>query len=87
MSTISSLANGKTLVAVKGAPETIRGMLTTVPAFYDKVYKQYTKEGSRVLALGCKEVEGLNVDKVCFQVCSVLNTLGICGVDGFFGVD
>ncbi|KAK7689523.1 hypothetical protein QCA50_007315 [Cerrena zonata] len=64
MSTISTLPNGKALVSVKGAPETIRGMLTTIPVFYDKVYKQYTKQGSRVLALGCKEVDGLTVDKI-----------------------
>lgn len=67
MSTISTLPNGKALVSVKGAPETIRGMLTTIPVFYDKVYKQYTKQGSRVLALGCKEVDGLTVDKVGVQ--------------------
>ena len=69
MSTISSLANGRTLVAVKGAPETIRGMLTTVPEFYDRVYKQYTKQGSRVIALGCKEIEGMGGERVCFDLC------------------
>ena len=68
MSTISSLANGRTLIAVKGAPETIRGMLTTVPEFYDRVYKQYTKQGSRVLALGCKEIEGMGGERVCFDL-------------------
>ncbi|CAL1710696.1 unnamed protein product [Somion occarium] len=64
MSTISSLANGKVLVAVKGAPETIRGMLSHVPEFYDNAYKRYTKQGSRVLALGFKEMDSMPVDKI-----------------------
>lgn len=64
MSTVSSLPGGKTLVAVKGAPETIKGMLATVPPKYDETYKFFTRSGSRVLALGMKEMDALSVDKI-----------------------
>lgn len=64
MSTISSLPGGKTLASVKGAPETIRGMLKDCPAWYDETYKWYTRRGSRVLALGAKDMDTLNMDKV-----------------------
>ncbi|ODQ66026.1 hypothetical protein NADFUDRAFT_70338 [Nadsonia fulvescens var. elongata DSM 6958] len=59
----SAIANvaGKVLVAVKGAPETIKGMLTTVPKEYEETYKHYTRNGSRVLALGYKHLE----DNIC----------------------
>ncbi|KII85628.1 hypothetical protein PLICRDRAFT_166290 [Plicaturopsis crispa FD-325 SS-3] len=64
MSTVSSLPNGKSLAAVKGAPETIRGMLSQVPDGYDETYKWFTRRGSRVLALGAKEMEHMAVDKI-----------------------
>ncbi|TFK24085.1 endoplasmic reticulum Ca-transporting P-type ATPase [Coprinopsis marcescibilis] len=64
MSTVSALPNGKLLVAVKGAPETIKGMLATVPDYYDDTYKWYTRNGSRVLALATKEIENLTNDKI-----------------------
>src|SRR5882757_5853920 len=63
MSTVSSLPSGKALVAVKGAPETIKGMLAEVPEWYDVTYKWYTRRGSRVLALGTKEMESMSIDK------------------------
>ncbi|GMM33002.1 ion-transporting P-type ATPase [Saccharomycopsis crataegensis] len=70
-STISSISNtGKTLVSVKGAPETIRGRLIEVPSNYEDVYKSYTRSGSRVLALAYKylddriPVNSLNRDDV-----------------------
>ena len=43
-----------TFVGVKGAPETIRTMLVDAPSSYDDVYKHFTRNGSRVLALGYK---------------------------------
>jgi len=46
-------------VAVKGAPETLRTMLKEVPAGYDEMYKNWAKEGSRVLALGFKKLTRL----------------------------
>ncbi|KAI0794848.1 endoplasmic reticulum Ca-transporting P-type ATPase [Abortiporus biennis] len=64
MSTVSSLSHGKILFAVKGAPETIKGMLSHVPEFYDDTYKQFTREGSRVLALGMREVDTMATEKI-----------------------
>ena len=64
MSTICSLPSGKLVIAVKGAPETIKGMLSTVPEGYDDTYKYYTRRGSRVLALGFREEEKMSTDKV-----------------------
>lgn len=64
MSTISTLPGGKLLAAVKGAPETIKTMLDVVPSYYDETYKGYTRQGSRVLALGIKEMGALSSDKV-----------------------
>lgn len=67
MSTISSLPGGKLVAAVKGAPETIKKMLENVPQDYDDTYKWYTRQGSRVLALGMKEMDPLSSDKVGLQ--------------------
>jgi cation-transporting ATPase 13A1 len=64
MSTVSTLQSGKTLACVKGAPETIKAMLRTVPGWYDETFKWYTRRGSRVLALAFKEVHGMSFDKV-----------------------
>lgn len=65
MSTLSYVAdaggaNRKLVAAVKGAPETLRGMLSKVPDGYDETYKGFTRRGSRVLALGYKYVEGVS---------------------------
>jgi len=67
MSTISSLPGGRLVAAVKGAPETIKKMLESVPRDYDDTYKWYTRQGSRVLALGMKEMDPLSSDKVGLQ--------------------
>ncbi|KAF8816406.1 endoplasmic reticulum Ca-transporting P-type ATPase [Phlegmacium glaucopus] len=64
MSTISSLPGGKLLIAVKGAPETIKAMLSVVPKGYDDTYKWFTRKGSRVLALAMKEMDALSSDKI-----------------------
>ena len=64
MSTISTTATGKCIVSVKGAPETIKSMLAEVPDHYDATYKHFTRRGSRVLALGWKQLEGVPMDKV-----------------------
>lgn len=69
MATISTLASGTTVAAVKGAPETIKTMLAEVPAEYDDTYKWFTRRGSRVLALGMKELPSLGGDKVCICCC------------------
>jgi cation-transporting ATPase 13A1 len=65
MSTVSTLPNGRGLIAVKGAPETIKQFLDVVPAHYDDTYKTFTRKGSRVLALAMKEVEPMNTDRAC----------------------
>ncbi|QRW07471.1 endoplasmic reticulum Ca-transporting P-type ATPase [Ceratobasidium sp. AG-Ba] len=65
MATVSTLGvGGKTLIAVKGAPEVIKGMLGTVPQGYDDTFKWFTRRGSRVLALAMKEVAPISVDRV-----------------------
>ncbi|CAE6501450.1 unnamed protein product [Rhizoctonia solani] len=65
MATISTVgAGGKSLIAVKGAPETIKGMLATIPTGYDDTFKWFTRRGSRVLALAMKEVAPIGLDKV-----------------------
>ncbi|KAJ3573618.1 hypothetical protein NP233_g2332 [Leucocoprinus birnbaumii] len=64
MSTVSMLPNGRSLVAVKGAPETIKQFLDAVPEGYDETYKWYTRKGSRVLALAMKEGEPMNTDRI-----------------------
>src|ERR1700691_2484912 len=62
--TISSLLGGRTFAAIKGAPETIKGMLKECPKWYDETYKWYTRRGSRVLALGARDMDTMSVDKV-----------------------
>lgn len=64
MSTVSTLQNGKALVSVKGAPETIKTMLDVIPEGYDDTYKYFTRRGSRVLALGWKDMGGIRGDQV-----------------------
>ncbi|RDX42013.1 endoplasmic reticulum Ca-transporting P-type ATPase [Lentinus brumalis] len=64
MSTVSTLPNGRCMVATKGAPETIRRMLSVVPPKYDETYKWYTRRGSRVLALAFKETDHMSVDVI-----------------------
>jgi cation-transporting ATPase 13A1 len=68
MSTVSSLPGGRGLVAVKGAPETLKTMLAHVPLDYDETYKWYTRRGSRVLALGMKEYDSITAERVCTVV-------------------
>lgn len=67
MSTVSALSRGRFIASVKGAPETVKTMLHTVPSHYDDTYKAFTRRGSRVLALGMKEMEGVSSDKVYIQ--------------------
>ena len=65
MDTVSTLPLGKALATVKGAPEeTIKRMLAHVPEWYDETFKWYTRRGSRVLALGTKEMDSMSIDKV-----------------------
>ena len=45
-----------TFAGVKGAPETIRKMLTHPPDDYEETFKHFTRMGSRVLALAYKHL-------------------------------
>lgn len=57
LSVVSGLrSRGKVdyFVAAKGAPETLRERLQSVPSWYDEVYKTFSRRGGRVLTLGCK---------------------------------
>ncbi|GAA94246.1 hypothetical protein E5Q_00895 [Mixia osmundae IAM 14324] len=67
MSTVSTLdvkGSRKTFVAVKGAPETLRTMYSSVPADYEATYKWFAQRGSRVLALGYKWIDGVSESQV-----------------------
>ncbi|XP_022882180.1 probable manganese-transporting ATPase PDR2 isoform X2 [Olea europaea var. sylvestris] len=48
---------------VKGAPETIQERLVDMPAFYVKIYKKHTRQGSRVLALAYKSLPEMTVSE------------------------
>ncbi|CED85345.1 endoplasmic reticulum ca-transporting p-type atpase [Phaffia rhodozyma] len=68
MSTISVIPEAKggkkNLVSVKGAPETLKTMYAQLPENYDETYKWFTRRGSRVLALGWKNLEGVSTDQI-----------------------
>ncbi|GBG89136.1 hypothetical protein CBR_g48843 [Chara braunii] len=52
------------LVLVKGAPETIQSRLVTLPAGYVEAYKQFTRQGSRVLALAYKHLPDMPIGEL-----------------------
>jgi cation-transporting ATPase 13A1 len=52
------------VVSVKGAPETLKKMYAKVPDNYDETYKYFTRRGSRVLALGQKEMPAMSANEV-----------------------
>jgi len=63
LSAINETSGRKWVAAVKGAPETLKGMYNVVPEWYDETYRYYTRRGSRVLALGIKTMS-IQSDKV-----------------------
>ena len=61
----SSASSGSTyFAAVKGAPEVLREMFSSVPEDYEGVYTKLTRQGVRVLALGYRYMEGLSMRDV-----------------------
>uniref|UniRef100_A0A0N5AJ36 Cation-transporting ATPase n=1 Tax=Syphacia muris TaxID=451379 RepID=A0A0N5AJ36_9BILA len=54
----------KHIVAVKGAPEVLEPMFSSIPDDYKQVYQHLTRQGSRVLALGIKEVGSLSYQEI-----------------------
>lgn len=77
MSTVSLIKPGpqdkpRVFASVKGAPETLKDMFTSIPKDYESTYKWYAQRGSRVLALGYKWLDGTTVDRVS---CTVLFNL------------
>lgn len=64
-SSVISKVDNKILVGVKGAPETISERLTVIPSNYEKTFKYFTRNGSRVLALAYKYLDNnKNFDKL-----------------------
>ena len=55
---------GRAFTTVKGAPETIKGLLASIPDGYDETCKWFTRRGSRVLAIGLKEMDAMSNDKI-----------------------
>lgn len=59
-SVISKVDGKRILVGCKGAPETIVDRLTNIPQDYESTFKYFTRNGSRVLALAYKYLDGKN---------------------------
>ena len=55
---------GRALTSVKGAPETIKRLLASIPDGYDETCKWLTRHGSRVLALRSKDVDAMSNDRI-----------------------
>lgn len=53
---------------LQGAPETIQERLASVPGNYVETYKQYTRQGARVLALAYKFLPDMGVSSQLFSV-------------------
>ncbi|KJH50031.1 hypothetical protein DICVIV_03832 [Dictyocaulus viviparus] len=54
----------KLIVAVKGAPETLRSMYEVLPKDYDEVFTNLTRQGARVLAIGIKDLEQTRLSEI-----------------------
>ncbi|KXS17953.1 hypothetical protein M427DRAFT_235935 [Gonapodya prolifera JEL478] len=65
MASVASYDNGSGsyvyFIGVKGAPETLRSMYAQLPPGYDACYKYWARRGSRVLALGYKQIRGTEI--------------------------
>jgi len=60
----SDSSTSNTLIACKGAPETLKGMFLETPVNYDDMHQKLSCEGGRVLALGYKTMGDLSTKEV-----------------------
>jgi magnesium-transporting ATPase (P-type) len=60
---------------LQGAPETIQERLVQIPAGYIEAYKQFTRQGSRVLALAYKLLPDMAVSFSLFHMKNCANHL------------
>ncbi|KYM97902.1 PREDICTED: manganese-transporting ATPase 13A1 [Cyphomyrmex costatus] len=56
--TLSGASDVHYIATVKGAPETLKNMLSSVPENYDSIYLSLSRRGARVLALGYRKLTG-----------------------------
>ena len=61
---IPNILGGRTFTTVKGAPETIKRLLASIPDGYDETCKWLTRHGSRVLALRSKDMDAMSNDRI-----------------------
>lgn len=59
---VRDVKNRKAYAVVKGSPEAIGNLLKTKPAGYDEVAKSLAKNGYRVIALGYKNLTGIEIE-------------------------
>ena len=52
------------IACVKGAPETLKSMFVSLPDNYDQLHQKFSRQGSRVLALGRKVLGSLSHQKL-----------------------
>eukprot|EP00276_Gloeochaete_wittrockiana_P023948 CAMPEP_0184365734 /NCGR_PEP_ID=MMETSP1089-20130417/150349_1 /TAXON_ID=38269 ORGANISM="Gloeochaete wittrockiana, Strain SAG46.84" /NCGR_SAMPLE_ID=MMETSP1089 /ASSEMBLY_ACC=CAM_ASM_000445 /LENGTH=1238 /DNA_ID=CAMNT_0026707081 /DNA_START=169 /DNA_END=3882 /DNA_ORIENTATION=- len=65
---------------VKGAPETIEALLAKVPANYEAVHKNFSRQGFRVLALAAKRMSQMPVNEArALSRDTVESGLSFCG--------
>ncbi|KAJ8682038.1 hypothetical protein QAD02_017830 [Eretmocerus hayati] len=57
--TSSGSSDATFIVTVKGAPETLKSMFSSVPDTYDEVYLSLSRRGARVLALGYRKLPSM----------------------------